>query len=292
MDINDLYKPKKIIPKQKKIQTDNDIFDFKRFKRIIIISSIIFIILSVLLLSVYKIDAGERGVLLTFGKANSNEMNEGIHFKIPFAQTVEIFEVRTQKIETTADSASKDLQDVQTVTALNYHIDPENTVLLYTKIGKDYTKRIIDPAIQETVRSVSARFNANELVTRRSEVRMEMAKALSERLSKYYIVVDDFNIVNFQFSAAFDEAIEAKVTAEQLKLKADMDLERIKVEAEQTIAAARAEAEALKLQKEQITPDLIKLREIEARIAAIEKWNGIMPTVTGGVVPFIEVGSV
>jgi len=200
-------------------------------------------------------------------------------------------EVRTTKLEVDSDSSSKDLQDVQTTIALNYHLVPEEVISLYKDIGTAYETRIIAPAIQESVKSVTARFTAEELITKRTEVREGIKNQLLERLSKYYIAVDDFNIVNFQFSEEFDKAIEAKVTAEQLKLKADRDLERIRVEAEQKIAQAQAEAEALRLQKQEITPDLVKLRMIEVQRSAIEKWDGILPRVTGEGVPLISVGN-
>ncbi|GAH46830.1 unnamed protein product [marine sediment metagenome] len=122
-----------------------------------------------------------------------------------------------------------------------------------------------------------------ELVSRRTEVRSGIQEVLTERLAKYYIVVDDFNIVNFQFSAEFDNAIEAKVTAEQQKLKAEMDLERIKVEKEQKITEAEAEAESIRIQSLalQQNKDILQLR-------AIEKWDGVMPKVTGGATPFVN----
>ncbi|UCD21275.1 MAG: prohibitin family protein [archaeon] len=247
------------------------------------------VILVILFLASFNvIGAGHRGVLLTFGKPSIGAKGEGAHLVIPFVQSIKRMEVRTQKIETNADSASRDLQDVQTTIALNFHLSPEEVPKLYQEIGKAYRERIIDPAIQESVKAVTARFTAEELITRRPEVRTGIQEALKERLGKYFIMVDDFNIVNFQFSEEFDKAIEQKVTAEQLKLKAERDLERIKIEKEQKITQAQAEAEALRLQKQEITSDLIKLRQIEVQRLAIEKWDGILPTVTGGAIPFIE----
>jgi len=247
-----------------------------------------FLIVILSFFPIYTIGAGERGVLLTFGKPNMDARGEGLHFKLPFAQTIKKFEVKTQKIETDADSASRDLQDVQTRIALNFHLMPESTPRLYQEVGFAYRERVIDPAIQESVKSVTAQFTAEELITRRPEVRRGIQESLEERLARYYVVVDDFNIVNFQFSEEFDKAIEEKVTAEQKKLKAERDLERIKIEKEQTITQAQAEAEALRLQKQEITPDLVKLRQIEVQRTAIEKWNGELPMVTGGSIPFID----
>ena len=256
--------------------------------KITIISVIGLIVLVLLFSSFYIISAGERGVLLTFGKPSMDAAGEGFHFKIPLIQSVKKLEVRTMKIETVADSASKDLQDVQTTLALNFHLSPEETPKLYQEIGKSYQERIIDPSIQEAVKAVTARFTAEELITRRPEVKKGIQELLKEKLQRFYIIVDESNIVNFQFSAEFDAAIEDKVTAEQKKLKAEMDYERILIEKKQKITQAEAEAEALRLQKQQVTPDLIRLREIEVQREAIAKWDGKLPTVTGGAMPFLD----
>ena len=244
------------------------------------------IFLFVVATTVYTVPAGHRGVLLTFGKPSEDVKGEGIGFKIPIAQTVKKLEVRTQKIEVLSDSASRDLQDVQTTIALNFHIDPYSTNKLYQEVGLSYPSRIIHPAIQESVKSVTATFTAEELITRRPEVRADIQEALRERLANYYLMVDDFNIVNFQFSEEFDRAIEAKVTAEQQMLKAQKDLERIKIEKEQLITQAEAEAQSIKIQSEALreNPDILQLR-------AIQKWNGVMPKVTGGAMPFIDITS-
>ncbi len=236
-----------------------------------------------LFMSVYTVSAGERGVLLTFGKPDMDSVEEGLHFKVPFAQTVKKMEVRTQKIETNAAAASKDLQNVETIVALNFHLSPSQVPSLYQEVGKSYVERIINPAIQESVKAVQAKFTAEELISKRTEVRQGIQEVLTDRLIKYYIVVDDFNIVDFKFSAEFNNAIEAKVTAEQQKLKAEMDLERIKIEAEQKVTRAEAEAESLRIQSIALSKnkDILELR-------AIEKWDGVMPKVTGGATPFVS----
>ncbi len=240
----------------------------------------------------YTIDAGYRGVVLTFGKPSEIVSTPGIHLKIPIAQKIAHIEVRKQKIEKTADSASKDLQDVQTTVALNYHVVESEVNKLYESIGLGYRERIILPAIEESVKAVTAMFTAEELITRRPEVKIGIQESITSKLTNYHLVVDDFNIVNFQFSEEFDKAIEAKVTAEQQALKAQRDLDRILIEKDQKIAQAQAEAEALRLQKQEITPDLIKLREIEVQRDAINKWDGVMPRITGGALPFIDVSIV
>ncbi|MDW3195802.1 MAG: prohibitin family protein [Cytophagales bacterium] len=240
-----------------------------------------------------QIGAGERGVVQNFGAVQDIVLNEGIHFRVPVMQEVTILDVKIQKAITDAASASSDLQDVDLSVALNYHIIPEKANIVYQTIGTQFKERIIDPAIQEVMKAVTARYTAEELITKRPAVSTEMQEALTSRLLVSSIAVDAFSIVSFSFSQTFTDAIEAKQTAEQNALKAKRDLDRIKVEAQQTVAAATAEAEALRLQKMNISPDLIELRKIEANLKAIEKWNGILPQVTGaGALPFVGVGDV
>jgi regulator of protease activity HflC (stomatin/prohibitin superfamily) len=259
--------------------------------------TIIVVVLILFLLFAFKpwvqVGAGERGVVQNFGAVQDVVLNEGIHFKIPVVQTVEMMDVRIQKEVTDAAASSSDLQDVALSVALNFHIIPSNANLVYQTIGVEFKERIIDPAIQEVMKAVSARYTAEELITKRPAVSSEIQTALTQRLLESHISVDAFSIISFSFSQTFTDAIEAKQTAEQNALKAKRDLDRIKVEAQQTIAAATAEAEALRLQKMNISPDLIELRKIEANLKAIEKWNGILPGVTGaGAIPFIGVGDV
>ncbi len=236
------------------------------------------------------IPAGHRGVITTFGKVHEDVLGEGLHFRIPIVNTVNKIDVRVQKGEGEGEAASKDLQTIHTKVALNYHLKPERVAITFRDIGspQEVGERIIVPAVQEAVKAATAQYTAEELISKRSEVRDRIRAYLIDRLGKHGILVDEFSIVNFDFSKSFNDAIEAKTTAEQLKLKAERDLQRIRVEAEQKVAQAQAEAQALKLQKQEITPELIKLREIEAQRMAIDKWNGVLPSVTGGAVPFIQ----
>jgi prohibitin 2 len=245
---------------------------------------------------------GHRGVMLTFGKAADEPLTEGLHFRIPIAQTLYRMPVQVQRSETQSEAASKDLQRVQTTVVLNYHVQPTETVTVYRELGafENIEPRIIDPAIQEAMKAVTAKFTAEQLITKRPEVSAEIRDTVDDRLARHGLAVDEFSITNFRFSESFDHAIEAKTVAEQQKLKAERDLERIKVEAEQRIAQARAEAEsqklnasaqaeALAMQREAITPELIELRRVEAQLRAIEKWDGRLPNVNSGAVPFISV---
>ncbi len=240
-----------------------------------------------------QIGAGERGVVLNFGAVQENVLGEGLHLRIPIMQKVARMDVKVQKAETDAAAASADLQDVSSKVALNYHIIPDKANIVYQTIGVEFKERIIDPAILEVVKAVTAKYSAEELITKRPAVSEAMRATLAERLLAHNIAVDAFSIVTFSFSKIFTEAIESKQTAEQLALKAKRDLDRIRIEAEQKITAAKAEAESLRLQRANISSDLIELRKVEANLKAIDKWNGILPQVTGGgAVPFIGVGEI
>jgi len=231
------------------------------------------------------IGPGERGVVFSrFGGVKDVLLDEGLRFKIPFVEDIVRIDVKIQKSETVASAASKDLQTVSSTIAINYHIDPNKVNVVYQEIGLFFKERIIDPGVQEAVKAAAAQFTAEELITRRSEVKEQIRESLAKRLLVFNIIVDDFNIVDFAFSREFNTAIEAKQTAEQQALKARRDLDRIKIEAEQKITQARAEAEGQRLQRETITPTLLQLR-------AIEKWDGKFPQVIGGAMPFIDLGS-
>jgi regulator of protease activity HflC (stomatin/prohibitin superfamily) len=263
---------------------------FNRFPKTIITVGVLLVVL-IFFRPWALVGPGERGVMLNFGAVEDKVLNEGIHFRIPVMQSIVTLDVKVQKAMTETIAASADLQDVTSTVALNYHIIPDKANKVYQELGIQFKDRIIDPAILEVVKAVTARYSAEELITKRPIVGEEMRLKLEERLKPYNIAVDAFSIVAFSFSKVFTEAIENKQTAEQLALKAKRDLERIKIEAEQKVTAARAEAESLRLQKANISADLIELRKIEANMKAIEKWNGVLPNVTGaGAVPFIGVG--
>lgn len=256
------------------------------------------IVIALLLLSVLSpftiIPAGHRGVVTTFGKVHTDVLGEGLHLVIPIVNKVHKIDVRVQKGEGEGEAASRDLQEVNTKVAINYHLNPSSVSRVFQEIGDLHVveERIIVPAVHEAVKAATAQFSAEELVTKRQAVRDSIRAKLAERLTRHGVIVDEFSIVNFAFSKNFSEAIEAKTTAEQLKLKAERDLERIKIEADQKVAQAKAEAESLSIQKQQVTAELIRLREAENQRIAIEKWNGQLPNVTSGAVPFIQLQSV
>ena len=258
--------------------------NFKKEGNKIISIVIAVIIIFLIFNSVGTVGAGERGILLQFGAVQDTVFNEGLYFKIPFVQSVVIVDIKIKKEEVAVSASSKDLQIVTSKIALNYHLDALRVNKIWQEVGSDYNSRIIDPSIQEAVKSITAKFTAEELITKREDVKDQIKLSLSERLTDRSILVDEFNIIDFSFSPAFNEAIEAKVTAEQLKLKADRDLERIKIEAEQEVAEAQGKAQAIKIEAQAL---MANAKVVELRW--IEKWDGKVPAYWGQASPFIGI---
>ena len=254
----------------------------KYFKQIVVAVIVLIIIFG----SFVIVGAGERGVVVTLGKVSDRVLSEGLHLKIPLIQKIEKLDVKTQKEQVDASAASKDLQTVTAKVALNYHLDAEKVNRLWQSIGSEYKTRIIDPAIQEAVKAVTAKYTAEELITLRAQVKEDAKLALAERLPREFIIVDELSIVDFDFSQSFNDAIEAKVTAEQNALAAKNKLEQIKYEAEQRVTQAKGEAEAIRIQAQAIQQ---QGGAAYVNLKAVEKWNGTLPTyMLGDTVPFVN----
>jgi len=208
------------------------------------ILGIVLITAGVLLDSFTTIPAGHRGVVIRFSAVTGQILGEGLQGKLPFIDSVEKMSVQTQKFEATASAASRDLQDVQTTIALNWHLNPSMAAEVYRTLGLAFIERIAAPAIQETVKQITTRYIAEDLILKREEVKAAFTESLSNRLLDRGIVIEAVSITNFQFSATFIAAIESKVAAEQAVLEARNKLERVKVEAQQTEAQAIGESNA------------------------------------------------
>lgn len=248
-------------------------FDKKPIKRIIIAVVIILLILILGVSCVTVVRPGHTGVVVNLGKVSQNVLEEGLHFKAPFISQVIQVDNRVMKTEVQSNAASKDLQNIDSTVSVNYRVNKSASAEIYKNVGNDFTNVIVNPAIQECVKSIAAKYTAEQLITNRAAVSSEMEQAISEKINPYGMSIEVFNIVNFDFSEEFNKAIEAKQTAQQEALKAEQDLARIKVEAEQTIEKAKAEAEAYKLKNEQLTDTVIMME-------FINKWNGELPKVT------------
>lgn len=246
--------------------------EVKKFRFIPIVLAVILAVF-LLLASVTTVPAGHTGVVTTFGKVSGTVLGEGLHFKLPFITNVVKIDNRVLKTEVSSSSASKDLQTVSSTIALNYRIGRANSASIYQNIGTDFENVLVNPAIQECVKSVTAQFTAEELITERQKVGELMRAALAEKIGPYGFDIEVFNITSFEFSEEFNAAIEAKQTAQQNALKAEQDLARIKVEAQQQIEQARAEAESYRLKNLEITQETLAMEWIN-------KWDGRLPSVS------------
>jgi len=230
----------------------------------------------------YIVGAGERAVLLTFGAPSMEAKAPGLHMKIPLVQQVVIMNVQTQKYEVAKTSAaSKDLQTVTTDITINYIINPDSVPMIYQNLGAAYRDTIINPAVLETMKQVTALFTAEELITRRPEVKDAIDTALTARLKAFNINVQAVSITNFEFSEVFTVSIENKVTAQQNALAAENKLAQVKFEAQQAIAQANGQSTAMAL----IGNDRY------VQLQAIAKWDGHMPLATGNAMPFINLNT-
>src|SRR5713226_4041285 len=262
----------------------------------IVAGIVTFVVIIVFMIqSVVVVEAGHRGVVLYVGAVENRVLGEGIHYIIPFAEQVVPMEVRTLKFEANATAASNDLQEVQTTIALNYHISPSQANVIYQQLGVDYADRIIAPTIQESVKASVAKFNAEELITKRAIAKGVIAQTIGNTLSARNIVVETVFITDFAFSQAFANQIESKVVAFQKFLTEQNNIKAVQVIANQTVVQAEATARA-NVAKANGESQAIKVIAVQLKQSpdylqwlSINRWNGIMPyALASGAVPFFQ----
>ena len=238
--------------------------------------AIVIVFLAILSKFFIIVNAGERGVLMQFGKVQEQVLGEGIHVIVPTVYTVKKLSVRVQKQESSAEASSKDLQDVFTDVALNWHIIPEKANAIFQQIGdeKEVVARIIEPAVQEVLKAVMAKYTAEEIITKRGEVKAAVDDYLTLRLVTYHIAVDDISLVHVHFSERFSEAVEAKQIAEQEAKRGEFLALKAVKQAEAKVNLAKGEAEVQRLLRDNLTPELLERQ-------AIEKWDGKLPLIIG-----------
>lgn len=245
-----------------------------------------FLVLLVLMFGSWgTVDTGHRGVVLRMGAVTGEIKGEGFYGKTPWLESVVDVDVRIQKEEVETSGASKDLQLVHTIVAVNINVKPDSVAELWRTVGPDYKTTIVAPALQESIKSVIAQYTAEELISKRELVREGVSKLVKNKLEPMGIQTDALNIVDFDFSNAFNAAIELKVTAEQNALAAKNMLAQKEFEAQQAVATAKGKAEAMKIEAAALVqnPTIMQLK-------VLERWDGVLPRVTSGAVPFIDVG--
>ena len=274
--------PEEIVERQKKYEEEQRLQEEQeRKERIFIfkvcsICAIALILIILFFNSWFIVEPWYNGFTVTLGKINSAVYSDWLHLKLPFITKAVKYNIQTQKLDAKADASSKDLQTVSASIVVNYKYKESEVVNLYKNVGKEekVAEKIITPAVQEVFKSVVAKYSAEQLITERSVVSKDIEENLNKRLKDYGIQIQLFNIVNFDFSKSFNDAIEAKVTAEQNALAEKNKLEKVKYESEQKVVAAEAQAKAIEIQAKAIQTqwgaEYVKLKWIE-------KWNGNLP---------------
>lgn len=236
------------------------------------LKKIIFIILGIFILitlfcSFTTVKSGEVGLKTRFGKITDSTITEGINFKIPYIEKIVKVNIKVQKEEISIEGSTKDLQIVNTTVAVNYRVDSNNVTNLYKEVGNNYKETILQPAIKESIKSAIAKYNAEEITTNRTKVSESCLKAIQNKVTKYGIIIEDFNLTDFSFSQEYTKAIEEKQVAQQ-------NLEKAKLESEKKITEAEATKKSNELLQETLTRELL-IKQF------IDKWNGELPKVSG-----------
>jgi len=271
-------------------------FDFKGPKPRTILILIVLLILFIVSWGTFAIvPAGHRGVVLWWGSVEKRIMGEGLNFKVPIAERVIKVDVKVQPHPfKEIDASSKEYQMVKMTGMMNFHIDPSFVNDLYQKVGLDFADKVIDPAFNDFVKEVVPTYPIGEILPKREEIRQRAMKKLGDNLSRYHIIVDDIYFANIRFSPGYEGAVEAKQVAQQQVETQRQVLAQREIEAQQKVATAKGEAESILVVAQgqakandalsrSITPILVQYK-------GVEKWNGILPQVSGGAVPFIDLG--
>jgi regulator of protease activity HflC (stomatin/prohibitin superfamily) len=239
------------------------------------------------------IPAGHRGVVLLWGSVEKRIMGEGLNFKMPIAESVIKVDVKVQPHPfKEIDASSREYQMVKMTGMMNFHIDPSYVNDLYQKVGLDFADKVIDPAFNDFVKEVVPTYPIGEILPKREEIRQRAMKKLGDNLSRYHIIVDDIYFANIRFSQGYEGAVEAKQVAQQQVETQKQVLAQREIEAQQKVATAKGEAESILVVAQgqakandalsrSITPILVQYK-------GVEKWNGILPQVSGGAIPFID----
>ncbi|MEG4280549.1 prohibitin family protein [Microcoleus sp. MON1_C1] len=242
-----------------------------------IVGGIVFIIAALILRPFALVGAGERGVMMRFGKVQDAILDEGIHPVLPIVTSVKTISVRVQKTDLKADAASKDLQSITTDLAVNWNVDPAKVNQVFQQVGDEeqIVTSILSPAISEVLKAATSKKTAEEIITKRTELKNEIDNSLKKRLEPYGVIVRDVSLINFGFSPEFSKAIEAKQIAEQEAKQAEFTVKKATQDAQAQINRAKGQAEAQRLQRQTLTAEILQQQ-------AIEKWDGQFPTVMGG----------
>lgn len=255
-----------------------------------VIAGILLILLFTLASPIVLIGPGERGVVTHFGAVESNALTEGIHLIVPVRDRVVHLDVKVQKHEVPAKGSTKDLQDLKAVFAVNFALRPEIIARTFQQQGNlsAIVERIVAPQTQESFKTAVAQFTAEESIVKRPELKERFDTILGERLDKYGIEVYDTSVVDIQFSPEFAQAVESKQVAEQEAQRAVYIAQKAEQEAQGRINQATGEAEAQRLLQQSLDANVLRKQELDNQRLAIEKWDGKLPDVNSGAIPFLN----
>ena len=242
------------------------------------------IVVITLFSSFYTIKSTERGVLSTFGKISPGVIDDGLHVKIPFIQTIKKVNVQQKKFDGKENSYTRDVQTSEVQYTINYELVRENVNNLIKNVGDDYHNRIVVPFIRSAMKEAFGNFAATEIVENRDAVRREIESTLRHTLDSNYFLNIQFQLVDIDFDDDFENAIKEKQVAEQQALKAKNVTIQIEEQAKQTKIRAEADAEAIRIKAKALESNP-KLVEYEA----VQKWDGKMPQyMMGNSLPLIN----
>lgn len=250
----------------------------------------------------YQVNAGYIGVLTNFGAPAQETLDPGLHWKTPFVSNIYQIDVTPNTATTTESAATHDQQNVSTSIAVTFQVNPAQAVYIYQNYRdiQSLQNTIISPIVSNDVKAIISDYDAQDLIIKREQLGGEIKDKISTDLRVYNVIVDGVNITNFDFSKAYDDAIEQKQIAQQNALEEQYHLQQVQVSAQQqvvqanaqadaavataqgaakaTILQAQADAQAYELKQKTLTPELIEL-------ALINKWNGQMPTYASTALP-------
>lgn len=242
------------------------------------------------------ISPGQVGVQTTLGQI-SNIYQPGFYMQLPIISSTTLLSTKIEKHQIEAMAATSNLQDVGAIVAVNYRINNsyDNIHRLYTDFNTEYDTRILDPFTQEAIKSVTAKYEANDLITKRENVRNDIKQHLKDKIEQYGIDIIDLSIVNFSFSQQYSRAIEEKMVADQNRQKAQYELEMRQIEVQKQVVeanasatakiiAAEADAKAIYIVTNNITDKYMRYYELQ-------RWDGKLPLVVGNAIPMFDIAS-
>lgn len=223
----------------------------------------------------FVVAPGQVGVTFNRISGGTKSHSQGTHFRIPFVEGLVKFDVKTQRHDVRAESASKDLQEVKVQTVVNYHLVYENVNELFVKVGIDFNDKVVDPAVNEAVKAATAQFPVEQIITQRQQLKEMIESSLAKKLDNYYIKLESVSLVNISFSEQFNHSVEQKQIEEQKIKTAEYQRLQAEENKKRTILEAEAEGEKQRLLKISITENIVALEWIK-------KWNGQLPQTMAG----------